>query len=299
MAGERILVVDDGADMRDFVIKYVLKPNGYEYLEARDGLEGFDQIMTGSPDLVLMDLQMPRLDGFGLLRRMREENVAVPVVLMTFYGSEEIAIEVFRLGVRDYVIKPFTEEELLGAIERALTVTRLRREREELTEKLAVASREFQKRMREFQSLYRIGKLVASLPDAETLMLRIVEAAAYLVGTETAALLLMAEQEEPVLAQRAFRDTAGQTVLAQNLVENVLAWRAIRSGQAVASKPQQAASGKQVVEMCAPLITGGIPLGALSVTLPAETASEHHLQLLAGLADYAAIGIELARRVPG
>jgi DNA-binding response OmpR family regulator len=209
LAGERILVVDDGADMRDFVIKYVLQPNGFEYLEARDGLEGFEQIVSGSPDLVLMDLQMPRLDGIGLLRKMQENDVNIPVVLMTFYGSEEIAIEVFRLGVKDYVMKPFTEEELLEAIERSLMVTRLRREREELTERLAAASREFQRRVRELQGLYRVGKVIASQPDADTLMLRILEAATFLAGAESSGLLLL-DDEGRSLVRRAVK--AGREV---------------------------------------------------------------------------------------
>src|SRR5438034_9127701 len=75
LAGERILVVDDGADMREFVIKYVLKPNGFAYVEARDGLEGWEQIEATNPDLILLDLQMPRLDGLGLLHRMREADL--------------------------------------------------------------------------------------------------------------------------------------------------------------------------------------------------------------------------------
>src|SRR5512134_1464352 len=132
--------------MRDFVINYILQPNGFSYMEARDGLEALDLIVADPPDLILLDLQMPRLDGVGLLNRMKEQGISIPVVLMTFYGSEEIAIEVFRLGVRDYVIKPFTEDELVEALERALTEARLRRQRE---------------------TLHRIGKLVASLPEAD------------------------------------------------------------------------------------------------------------------------------------
>ncbi len=294
MAGERILVVDDGADMRDFVIKYVLQPNGFEYLEARDGLEGFEQIVSGSPDLVLMDLQMPRLDGIGLLHKMQDNEVNIPVVLMTFYGSEEIAIEVFRLGVKDYVIKPFTEDELLAAIERALTVTRLRREREELTERLAAASREFQRRVRELQGLYRVGKVIAGQPDADTLILRILEAATFLAGAEGASLLIL-DDDGRTLIRRAVK-SGREAMLTRDAVENTLAWHAIRSGQAVAGQPYtHAASQRRLVELCAPLSIRGTPFGVLTITTPAEMASEHQLQLLSGLADYAAIGLEQAR----
>ena len=128
MTGERILVVDDSKENREFIIDYILKPNGYEVLEARDGVEGMELARSASPDLMLLDLQMPRLDGTGVLTALRRENLSIPVILMTFHGSEEIAIEVFRLGVRDYVKKPYTPEEMLGAIETSLTETRLRKE---------------------------------------------------------------------------------------------------------------------------------------------------------------------------
>ncbi len=87
MTGERILVVDDGADIRETITKYILKPNAYDYLEAKDGLEAIDLLKKVTPDLILLDLQMPRLDGVGFLHKLREYNIAVPVVLMTMYGS--------------------------------------------------------------------------------------------------------------------------------------------------------------------------------------------------------------------
>jgi CheY-like chemotaxis protein len=291
LAGERILVVDDGADMRDFVIKYVLKPNGYEYLEARDGLEGFEQIQAHSPDLVVMDLQMPRLDGLGLLHKLQEAEISVPIVLMTFYGSEEIAIEVFRLGVRDYVIKPFTEEELLGAIERSLMLTRLLREREDLLDRLATASRDLQRRVRDLQGLARVGKMVAAQPDVDTLITRIVEAASFLTGAERASLLLV-DEAGTSLIQRGVRTSRG-LVLTTTPVEDALAWRAVRSAQPVAGQPTvDASDGVRKVQLCAPIVAGTTAIGTLSAYLPAEAASEHQLFLLGSLADYAAIALK-------
>jgi CheY-like chemotaxis protein len=294
LSGERILVVDDGADMREFVIKYVLAPNGYEYLEARDGVEGFEQIVNGQPDLILLDLQMPRLDGVGLLKKMQDNQINLPVVLMTFYGSEEIAIEVFRLGVRDYVIKPFTEEELLEAIGRALAVSRLRREREVLTERLTVASRDFQRRVRELQGLYRVGKLVVEQPDADTLMIRVLEAASYLCGADWAALLLVGEDEEHLIQRAVKLDQ--EPVLASEVVENPLAWQAMRGGQALAGEPSvDSAGGLRSAQLSAPLLARNTPIGALCVTTAADSVSEHQLQMLSALADYAAIGLEMSR----
>jgi GAF domain-containing protein len=79
-------------------------------------------------------------------------------------------------------------------------------------------------------------------------------------------------------------------------VENQLAWHAIQSAQAVAGQPYtHPATQRRLVELCAPLSIRSTPFGALTLTTPAESASEHQLQLLSGLADYAAIGLEQAR----
>lgn len=293
MAGEHILVVDDGADMREFVIKFVLQPNGYEYAEAEDGVAALEQITISPPDLILLDLQMPRLDGTGLLRKMQEREISIPVVLMTFYGSEEIAIEVFRLGVRDYVIKPFTEDELLGAIERALMVSRLRRERDSLTERLMYANRGLERHVGELEALFRVGKVVASLPDEDTLMVRILEAATYLASASEAALFLLSDDEK-TLVNRAFT-TGADVQLISETVDDELAWQAIQSGQPVVGQPypdDRAQIPNVVIRV--PLVAGDVPIGVLAVTTPEELASRDRLNLIGALADYGAIALERA-----
>lgn len=141
MAGEKILVVDDGKENREFVIEYVLKPAGFDAYQAKDGLEGLEAARRLLPDLILLDLQMPRLNGIQVLQALRNESLNIPVILMTFHGSEEIAIDVFRLGVRDYVKKPYTVDEMLRAIENCLSEVRMRREQEALTERLLQRNR--------------------------------------------------------------------------------------------------------------------------------------------------------------
>jgi len=142
VTGELILVVDDGQENREFIIDYVLTPHEYRHLAARDGLEALEMIMREPPDLILLDYQMPRMNGAELLAELQQRNINIPVVLMTFYGSEEVAVEVYRLGVRDYVKKPFSIDEMLMAIARSLSDARLRREKEALTERLIAANRE-------------------------------------------------------------------------------------------------------------------------------------------------------------
>jgi CheY-like chemotaxis protein len=273
VSGERILVVDDGADMRDFVIQYVLRPNGYSYAEARDGLEALDQIASAAPDLILLDLQMPRLDGIGLLQRMKETGIAIPVVLMTFYGSEEIAIEVFRLGVRDYVIKPFTQEELVLAIERGLAEVRLRHQRDVLR---------------------RVGKFIASLPEVDALLSFILEAEADLTGVTQGAILLVSDNGQGLINRAAL--VKGKPVLSNQPVQNALAWQAVQTARPVAGQPQpDQASGQSLMPVYVPMIVGNTSFGVLWAQMVAEVITEEQYNLLESLVDYAAIGFERAR----
>jgi CheY-like chemotaxis protein len=273
VSGERILVVDDGADMREFVIQYVLRPNGYSFLEARDGLEALDQIAANAPDLILLDLQMPRLDGIGLLQRMKEGGISIPVVLMTFYGSEEIAIEVFRLGVRDYVIKPFTEEELLSAIERGLTETRLRRQRDVLK---------------------RVGKFIAGLPEVDALLLYILEAEAELTGVRQGAILLVGDDSQGLVNRASM--VKGKASVNNQRVQNPLAWQSVQTARPVAGQPQpDQASGRMLLPVYVPMIVGDTSFGVLSAMMISEVITEEQYNLLESLVDYAAIGFERAR----
>jgi DNA-binding response OmpR family regulator len=177
VAEETALIVDDAQENRDFVVEYILEPNGYKSLTARDGQEGLDMAIKYQPDLILLDYNMPKLDGAGVLRELDKRGMDIPVILMTFYGSEDIAVEVFRLGVRDYVAKPFYPEDMERAINKSLTEIRLRREKEALTERVIQANRELQMRLQELNVLYGIGKSVTTLTSMDKLLPKVVDAA--------------------------------------------------------------------------------------------------------------------------
>jgi DNA-binding response OmpR family regulator len=139
MAGESILIVDDSLEIRRFLAEDILPQMGFTTHPAADGRAGLDLARTCRPDLILLDMNMPHLSGLEMLAALRGEGIAAPAILMTAYGSENVAIEAFRLGVRDYVVKPFSPEEILQAIDRALNETRLARQREELSRNLMTA----------------------------------------------------------------------------------------------------------------------------------------------------------------
>lgn len=136
MAGETILIVDDNPDVCILLGERVLPSYGYRTLTATDGQEGLWQIRTQRPDLILLDLRLPDMTGLDLLHILSSEGYDTPVILITAYGSELIAAQALRLGVRDYIIKPFTLDEIVESVERALIEQRLRRERNALTDYL-------------------------------------------------------------------------------------------------------------------------------------------------------------------
>jgi len=136
LANETILIVDDNADVRTLLGERVLPSYGYRTLTAPDGQEGLWQIRSHNPDLILLDLRLPDMTGIDLLHILSSEGYDTPVILITAYGSELIAAQALRLGVHDYIIKPFTLDEIVASVERALTETRLRRERNALNERL-------------------------------------------------------------------------------------------------------------------------------------------------------------------
>src|SRR5688572_1753061 len=126
---ETILVVDDSAEIRDILVNLILKPKGYSVITAENGHDGMKVVRQKRPDLILLDYQMPRMSGIEVVDQLLKERIDIPVILMTGHGSEAIAVEVFRKGVKDYIKKlddSFNEDELLRAIDRSLSEVRLR-----------------------------------------------------------------------------------------------------------------------------------------------------------------------------
>ena len=136
--GELVLVVEDNLDVRSFVVM-TLTSHGFRVIEAGSGWQALQIAENTPPDILLLDWQLPDITGLDVLRALRAGGCMSPAILMTGYGSEDLAIVALRLGARDYLTKPFSAEELTGAVETALAETRLRRERDALLAQLAEA----------------------------------------------------------------------------------------------------------------------------------------------------------------
>jgi PAS domain S-box-containing protein len=124
----RIILADDNVDMRDYVRR--LLSQQYEVEAVSDGVAALSAIRQQAPDLVLTDVMMPNLDGFGLLQALRSDPQTreVPIIMLSARAGEEARIEGLAAGADDYLIKPFSARELLARVEATLKLAQLRRE---------------------------------------------------------------------------------------------------------------------------------------------------------------------------
>jgi DNA-binding response OmpR family regulator len=111
----RILVVEDNPDLA-FGLRTTLEIEGYDVDVAGDGAQGIARARAGKPDLVILDLMLPGMNGYQVLRTLRDEGVETPVLILTARGEEADKVLGFRLGADDYVTKPFGRLELLARV---------------------------------------------------------------------------------------------------------------------------------------------------------------------------------------
>lgn len=135
----KILIIDDDRILQQTLGMVLNQPDVYRVAHAYDGDEGVHIAHTLQPDLILLDMNMPKMNGLEVLQQLSTFEEPSPVIFMTAVGSERIAMQAFRLGVRDYLVKPFRLQELEQAINKVLRTIKLEREKEALTRQLHVA----------------------------------------------------------------------------------------------------------------------------------------------------------------
>jgi two-component system, OmpR family, alkaline phosphatase synthesis response regulator PhoP len=116
---QRILIVEDNPDLA-FGLRNNLEIEGYEIQTAEDGLLGLHTARRWRPDLVILDLMMPGMDGYRVLRTLRDEGFTTPVLILSAKGEEADKVRGFRMGADDFVTKPFSLLELLARVEALL-----------------------------------------------------------------------------------------------------------------------------------------------------------------------------------
>lgn len=111
----KILIVDDAEFLRVRISK-MLSGEGFEILEAENGARAVEMYKSTHPDLVLMDITMPEMDGLTALKEIRTYDPQARVVMLTALGQESVVLEAIKSGARDFIVKPFERERVMGAI---------------------------------------------------------------------------------------------------------------------------------------------------------------------------------------
>lgn len=169
----KVLLVEDRRENIAFIANNVLKPLGYDVITARDGEIGLAKAEEESPDLIITDLKLPKMHGLDMLEELDRRGVYIPSIVMTFHGTEETAMRALRLGARDYLIKPFTIEEMQQAITRT-SKPRAKTDNlndaarvAELEQELIQVKKQLDARERELKDLSIISEAANRIPDLE------------------------------------------------------------------------------------------------------------------------------------
>jgi CheY-like chemotaxis protein len=291
MAGEKVLIIDDSDALRS-LLESILPYAGYKAVSASTGRQGLQLVSETKPDVVLTDLELPDTSGLKVLEELNERGFAIPTIMMTGYGSEGIAARALQLGVRDYLIKPFTTEEVLSSIERALSESRLERENERLT----LLVDDYRRHLRLISA---IGRAAATGMSLQAFLQRIVEAGRFAADAEVAMLLLL-EPESGQYRLAASHGTneegAGRfpALSGDECLHSVDRDTAVRFHSAAngSIQIQTGDAVKSVLQV--PLVVAGQLSGLLSVDRRVSGAAfnKHDELLLWILADYASVALE-------
>ena len=117
---KRVLICDDAAFMR-MMIKDILTKNGYEVAaEAENGIKAVEKYNETKPDLVMMDITMPEMDGIQALKKIKEVDAGANIIMCSAMGQQAMVIESIQSGARDFIVKPFNQDRVLEAVKKAV-----------------------------------------------------------------------------------------------------------------------------------------------------------------------------------
>jgi len=294
VAQKHVLVIENSPKTQQLLAELVLEPSGYQPIAALDGEEGLRLALEEHPDLIILDMQLPKMSGLEVLEALQQRDVDIPVIFATVHESPEVVMQAFRLGARDYVIKPFGPQEMQEAIRRAFTTTKAHEDRGQLTQQL-------QRQLQELNAVYAIGRSVTSLLDLNRVLNRVVEASVYMADAEEGMLLLL-DSESGELYLRAAKGVDEKVARSLRVrVDDSAAGRAFRTDRPVLLTGEQAKVTTGYLVKALLYLPLRVPergvIGVLGVVNREmeRSFSERDIFLLSALADYAAIAIENAR----
>jgi len=187
----RILVADDNADMRRYVVR--LLGGQYSVVAVPDGAAALAAVQKEAPDLVLSDVMMPKLDGFGLLKELRADprTAGTPVVLLSARAGEESRVEGMQAGADDYLVKPFSARELRARVSAHLQMARLRRE---ANESLRASEERLAAELEATRRLHAVSSRLLAADDLKSALDDLLRNAIETCGADMGAIQLVSDQ---------------------------------------------------------------------------------------------------------
>lgn len=300
MAGERVLFVEDADEIRHFLAE-VLTSAGYDVLTGADGAEGFTLARDLRPDLLIADYLMPGMTGLEMLAALRGEGLQCPFILITAEGSEALAVEALRLGVNDYLIKPFEPDDLLEAAARVLREHWTRQITDHIPQQLLAANRQLEQRLHDLDTLVQLGQRVSSTLDLQPVLDHVVQAAKAITRAESGILLLAEDGSQDLYLYTATEALSDRAEARRVLVSDSAAGEVMRRRTPLvltdvrASAPGTDFFFRDLAYV--PLLMQGRAIGVLGVVNQQVSAGFEPgtLQLLSVLGDFAAIAITNAQ----
>jgi DNA-binding NtrC family response regulator len=167
MSNQKILIIDDDLQIR-MLLKDRLEANGYEILQAKNGIEGLVLVQTQNPDLMLLDLQMPEMDGMEVLHRLRQKSLDLPVIVLTAHGTIERAVEAMKLGAYDFLPKPCKPNHILMVVQKVLERKQLQEENRYLREEI---NNQYQMIVGESEQMKKVMDMAQKVAKSKTTVL--------------------------------------------------------------------------------------------------------------------------------
>lgn len=282
MHSEKILIIDDSIAIASLLANEILPLGGYEATAALSGEEGLELARQINPALILCDLEMPDINGLDVLRTLKESGLQIPSIMMTAFGSEAIAAQALRMGVKDYIIKPFTTEEMLAAVERALIENRLRN-------KLDRTLDELEEHRQAMVVLHTLSQAVGSGLETSAFLSRIILAAVYSQSAQGGFIAQLengeSDQEHQLIIEAAVNlpNWEGRKI---KIKEDGALHKALNNNQISKN------IDKSGCWHYAPLMRNQAPVGMMATVSVQENIPEHIEHLFSTLSGIAAITIE-------
>jgi response regulator RpfG family c-di-GMP phosphodiesterase len=300
-----VLIVDDEEGVRKVLAQMIHLATGAEVGEAADGQDAVLQFAQKRPDVVITDIRMPGIDGVSLLRRLKEGEAAVPVILITGYPTVDVAIQAMKDGASDFLTKPFSLEQVRVVLEKALRERRLLLDneglRQEVLHKRAIEklNEELHRKVEEMRALCSLGETIASSPlNRKAILLATIDEArratrsrhvAFLEATEQSGRLRVLVQS-PNGAPAPLRSQDASPLLARALQSKA---PVVERGPWRPSDPSCAGGQGDGCQMAVPILIKGQVMGLIHASgRQGDGYDQHDLLLVTELAKRAALGLE-------